>query len=59
MTDRPCRTDRDLRRLFALMLPGMTVPACGTADADAKARADAQAKGEDDTPRERLLGRRE
>ena len=29
MTGRPCRPDSDFKRLWRMMLPGMSFPACG------------------------------
>ena len=42
MTNRPCRADADLKRIWQLLLPDTPFPACGVpvnADADARESA--------------------
>jgi hypothetical protein len=35
MTNRPCKPDGDLKKLWQTLMPGTPMPACGTAEDDA------------------------
>ena len=36
MTNRPCKPDADVKRIWQLLLPGTAFPACGTQEDAAK-----------------------
>jgi hypothetical protein len=42
MANRPCKPDADTKRLWQMLMPGIAMPSCGTAqdDADDKVGAD-------------------
>jgi hypothetical protein len=35
MANRPCKPDGDLKKLWQTLMPGVAMPACGTAEDDA------------------------
>lgn len=49
MANRPCKPDGDLKKLWQTLMPGIAMPACGTAAGDA-ARENATPPEQDQAP---------